>query len=49
MKCSGSEELIPQTEEQIEKAVWVARQNLPSKLANTYPSIREVFMRAYNS
>lgn len=49
MKSSHGGELVPQAEEQIEKAVWVARQNLPSKLANTYPSIREVFMRAYNS
>jgi 8-oxo-dGTP pyrophosphatase MutT (NUDIX family) len=48
MKSGASQELVPQEEEQIEKAVWVARENLPPKLANTYPSIREVFMKAYN-
>ena len=48
MKCDGCSEPVPQAEEQIEKAVWVARKDLPLKFANTYPSIREVFMRAYN-
>ena len=48
MKSQASQELVPQAEEQIEQAVWVARQNLPPKLANTYPSIREVFLKAYN-
>jgi hypothetical protein len=47
MKCSGNQELVPQAEEQIEKAVWVARESLPPKLANTYPSIREVFLNAF--
>lgn len=47
MKCEGPQELVPQTEEQIEQARWIARQDLAPMLANTYPSIREVFMRAY--
>jgi ADP-ribose pyrophosphatase YjhB (NUDIX family) len=48
MKCNNCQEPVPQTEEQIEKAAWVTRQNLATKLANTYPSIREVFFTAYN-
>jgi ADP-ribose pyrophosphatase YjhB (NUDIX family) len=48
MSCKGSPTLTPQAEEQIEKAEWIERNDLPSKLANTYPSIREVFLKAYN-
>ena len=48
MKCEGGQEPVPQAEEQIEQARWIARQDLAPMLTNTYPSIREVFMRAYN-
>ena len=48
MKCENDQVPVPQTEEQIEKAIWVTREGLASKLANTYPSIREVFLRAFN-
>lgn len=43
MRYSVPEELVPQTEEDISKAAWVARSSLPPYLKNTYPSIREVF------
>ena len=33
----------PQKEESIEKAIWVAQKDLPIYLADTYPSIKEVF------
>lgn len=36
-------ELVPQKEEDITKAAWVARSSLPPFLKNTYPSITEVF------
>ena len=36
-------ELVPQKEEDITKAAWVARSSLPPFLKNTYPSIAEVF------
>ena len=36
-------DLIPQKEEDIAKAAWVARSSLPPFLKNTYPSILEVF------
>ncbi len=39
-------ELIPQKEEDISKAVWVAKSSLPPFLKNTYPSILEVFREA---
>lgn len=36
-------DLTPQTEEDISKAVWVAKSSLTPFLLNTYPSIVEVF------
>ena len=39
-------ELIPQREEDISKAAWVARSSLPPFLKNTFPSIIEVFREA---
>ena len=39
-------DLIPQKEEDISKAVWVAKSSLPPFLQNTYPSIAEVFREA---
>lgn len=45
MRYTVPEELVPQTEEDITKAAWVARSSLPPYLKNTYPSILEVFRR----
>ena len=39
-------DLVPQKEEDIAKAAWVARSSLPPFLKNTYPSILEVFREA---
>lgn len=39
-------ELIPQREEDISKAAWVAKSSLPPFLQNTFPSIVEVFREA---
>ena len=39
-------DLIPQVEEDISKATWVAKSSLPAFLNNTYPSIAEVFREA---
>jgi len=39
-------DLTPQREEDITKAVWVAKSSLPPFLKNTYPSIQEVFREA---
>ena len=38
-----TETLIPQTEEDIEKIEWVALENLPQYLLQTYPTIQSVF------
>ncbi len=39
-------DLIPQREEDISKAAWVAKSSLPPFLQKTYPSIIEVFREA---
>ena len=39
-------DLVPQTEEDINIATWIAKSSLPDKLSNTYPSIIEVFKKA---
>ncbi len=39
-------DLVPQTEEDITKAAWVAKSSLPAFLNNTYSSISEVFREA---
>ena len=46
MDYTAPVELIPQTEEDITKAAWIAASSLPQFLSNTYPSIVEVFKRA---
>lgn len=47
MEYSGNGlDTAPQTEEDIEKAVWVKQADLTQYLANTYPSIVEVFKTA---
>ncbi|MCF0166627.1 MAG: NUDIX domain-containing protein [Bacteroidales bacterium] len=43
MHLSGEEELVPQREEDITALKWVGPEMLPEVLANTYPSILEVF------
>jgi len=42
MTYSGSEQLIPQTEEDIQEVKWLAEDNLQEFKANTYASILEV-------
>lgn len=46
MNASGKQEIIPQTEEDIEKIVWVKKDELPHYLKNSYPSIEDVFKSA---
>src|SRR5574344_244172 len=46
MLYTNPEQLTPQKEENITKAVWVAKSSLPPFLKNTYPSILEVFREA---
>ena len=42
MDYSGNEELVPQTEEDIEKACWIPSNQLEEFKANTYASILDV-------
>ncbi len=46
MKCTAECNLRPQTEENIEQVRWVKKEALAEYLANTYPSIREVLLKA---
>lgn len=46
MSCTGCEECIPQIEEGITEIKWVAKQDLPAYLQQTYPTIIEVFRKA---
>ncbi|MBQ0025383.1 MAG: NUDIX domain-containing protein [Bacteroidales bacterium] len=46
MEYTGSEALVPQTEEDITEAKWVAKEDLPQYLKETYPSIAEVVSHA---
>lgn len=43
MQYNEPVELVPQKEEDISKAAWIAKSSLPQFLTNTYPSIAEVF------
>ena len=43
MNCEGGT-LKPQTEENIQEARWVKKEALAQYIANTYPSIKEVFV-----
>lgn len=43
MNCEGGT-LEPQTEENIQEARWVKKEALAQYIANTYPSIKEVFV-----
>lgn len=46
MLNTGPSELVPQGEEDITEAAWVAGADIQPILENTYPSIEEVFRRA---
>ena len=46
MLYNGPVDLVPQKEEDISKAAWVAKSSLPLLLKTTYPSIMEVFKEA---
>ena len=47
MLSLANDKLVPQTEEDIEKLVWVTVPELPEYFNNTYPTIRAVF-EAFN-
>ena len=46
MKAKENASICPQTEEGIEKCEWVIPEDLDYRMANTYPSIQDVFEAA---
>lgn len=46
MSCPDAAIPVPQREENIQQAVWIAKEKLPFYIDRTYPSIREVFEKA---
>lgn len=46
MSVAGSPKLIPQVEEGITEAIWVAPKDIAAKLTNTYPAIVDVLRSA---
>ncbi|BAV06528.1 ADP-ribose pyrophosphatase YjhB, NUDIX family [Filimonas lacunae] len=46
MEAPGSQVLVPQTEEDIEKIEWVNKTDLNSRLQNTYPNIADIVTRS---
>jgi len=46
MKGSSADELVPQTEEDIEAIKWVKRSELPQYLENSYPNIIYILHKA---
>lgn len=49
MAVRGVQELIPQTEEDISKVVWVNKDNLKNYMENTFPSVRDVLAAGFLS
>ena len=46
MQYNGSQNTVPQGEEDISAAEWFSKQELAEKLEGTYPSIKDVFVSA---
>lgn len=45
MKTTSKKELIPQTKEGIEQAVWVSESEIPEKFENAYENIKLVYQK----
>jgi 8-oxo-dGTP pyrophosphatase MutT (NUDIX family) len=48
MRTTSERPLVPQIEENIQKAVWVERQNIPSLMENAYENIK-ILVNAFDS
>jgi ADP-ribose pyrophosphatase YjhB (NUDIX family) len=44
MEATGSQDLVPQTEEDIQEVKWVSEEDLHELLENTYPSVYDVLL-----
>lgn len=48
MTCPSGQQLVPQTEEDIESVFWIKKSDIPSLLPGTYASLRPVFRQVSN-
>ena len=48
MTCSSTQELIPQTVEDITEVKWVKTINIKEPMGNTYPSIKDILGRFFD-
>lgn len=48
MTCSSLQDLVPQTEENIDQIKWVATKDIKDPLTNTYPSIKDILDQFFN-
>lgn len=46
--CPASQQLAPQTEENITAVKWVITQNIKEPMANTYPSIKDILREFFD-
>lgn len=46
--CTGLQNLIPQTEEDITAIKWVATKDIAAPVANTYPSIKDILSKFFD-
>jgi ADP-ribose pyrophosphatase YjhB (NUDIX family) len=49
MTCSSKQNLVPQTEENIDQIKWVATKDINDPLSNTYPSIKDILVQFFNT
>lgn len=48
MTCISKQNLVPQTEENIDQIKWVATKDINEPLSNTYPSISDILVQFFN-
>ncbi|MFN8251357.1 MAG: NUDIX domain-containing protein [Ferruginibacter sp.] len=46
--CPANQALVPQTEESITEARWIATKNIKEPVANTYPSIKDILGKFFD-
>jgi ADP-ribose pyrophosphatase YjhB (NUDIX family) len=49
MTCSSMQDLVPQTEENIDQIKWVATKDINEPLSNTYPSIKDILGQFFDT
>ncbi len=49
MTCSKTQNLVPQTEENITAIKWIKAKDINEPLANTYPSIKDILVKFFDT